>query len=104
MVRTKESRLTRQEIQSKLKTHKRELHQKFGVRRIGLFGSYARDEASQLSDIDFVVDLENPDLFMMSSLQRYLKDLLHVEVDVVRYRDKMNPVLKKRIEQDVHYV
>ncbi|MCF7804232.1 MAG: nucleotidyltransferase family protein [Candidatus Marinimicrobia bacterium] len=92
------------DIRKILQEHKDELYQKFGVTHVGLFGSYAREEATPASDIDIVVEIENPDLFIMAALKTYLEELLKREVDVVRLRHHMNPSLKTRIEHEAVYV
>jgi predicted nucleotidyltransferase len=83
----------------------RELKQnEFGIVRIGVFGSVARDEMADASDVDVVVELDQPDLLALVGIKQELEELLHQPVDVVRYRDKMNPFLKRRIEQEAVYV
>lgn len=47
--------MTKEDILDFLKTHKQELQSKYNVEQIGLFGSYARDEATPTSDIDIFV-------------------------------------------------
>ena len=76
----------------------------FGILRIGIFGSVARDEMVDTSDVDVVVELARPDLLVMVGIKQELEELLNPKVDVVRYRAQMNPFLKRRIEQDVVYV
>lgn len=83
----------------------RELKQnEFGIVRIGVFGSVARDEITNASDVDVVVELAQPDLLTLVGIKQELEGLLHQPVDVVRYRDQMNPSLKRRIEQEAVYV
>ena len=83
----------------------RELKQnEFGIVRISVFGSVARDEMADASDVDVVVELDRPDLLALVGIKQELEELLHQPVDVVRYRDKMNPFLKRRIEQEAVYV
>ena len=84
--------------------HKQELKDKFGVEKIGLFGSYARGEEKDDSDIDFVVELSKPDLFCLIGVKFFLQDILNSKVDIVRYREKMNEFLRKRILSDAIYV
>ncbi|MBC7225628.1 MAG: nucleotidyltransferase family protein [Thermoflexales bacterium] len=74
--------------------------QKFGITRIGIFGSWARGEATDESDVDVVVELERPDLLLLVGIKQELEELLQRPVDVVRYRERMNPLLKKRIDQE----
>ncbi|MDP2301548.1 MAG: nucleotidyltransferase domain-containing protein [Ignavibacteria bacterium] len=92
------------DIQSLLYKHKAELNTIFGVSNIGLFGSFARNEGTDKSDIDIAVELDSPDLFLLSALKIYLESLLRREVDVVRIRKNMNQFLKKRISDDILYV
>ena len=84
--------------------HKEELKNRFGVEKIGLFGSYARDEETKNSDIDFVVELSKPDLFLLVAVKNFLSEILDAEVDIVRYRERMNNLLRKRIQSDAIYV
>ncbi|MBK8946945.1 MAG: nucleotidyltransferase family protein [Ignavibacteriae bacterium] len=84
--------------------HKKELSANYGVNRIGLFGSYARNEQYENSDIDIVIEIKNPDLFLLVSIKNYLQDLLQKKVDIVRYRERMNEGLKRRILRDAIYV
>ena len=84
--------------------HKQELKNRFGVEKIGLFGSYARDEETKNSDIDFVVELSKPDLFLLVAVKNFLSEILDAEVDIVRYRERMNNLLRKRIQSEAIYV
>jgi predicted nucleotidyltransferase len=76
----------------------------FGITRIGIFGSLARGEATDASDVDVVVELERPDLLLLVGIKQELEELLQRPVDVVRYRERMNPLLKKRIDREAVYV
>jgi len=76
----------------------------FGIVRIGVFGSIARDEITSASDVDIVVELDHPDLFALVGIKQELEELLHRPVDVVRYRKRMNAYLKRQIEQEAVYV
>lgn len=80
------------------------LSEKYGVTRIGIFGSVARDDASEQSDVDIVYEMSRPNLFTVVHLKNELERALHCPVDLVRYRERMNPLLKKRIERDGVYV
>ncbi len=75
-----------------------------GITRIGIFGSLARGEATDASDVDVVVELERPDLLLLVGIKQELEELLQRPVDVVRYREQMNPLLKKRIDREAIYV
>jgi predicted nucleotidyltransferase len=75
-----------------------------GIIRIGVFGSVAREENTDTSDVDVVVELSRPDLLALIGIKQELEELLHRPVDVVRYRERMNAYLKRRIEQEAVYV
>jgi uncharacterized protein len=96
-------KIDRSEILERLRTLKPELAERYAIDRIGLFGSIARNEARPTSDIDVVVYMP-PDLLKRVRLKAELENLFGREVDVIRYRDSMNPYLKTRIDREVIYV
>ncbi|HQR36278.1 MAG TPA: nucleotidyltransferase domain-containing protein [Blastocatellia bacterium] len=96
--------LRRNEVLDVLRHEKSELANRYGVITLGVFGSVARDEAREESDVDVVVTMERPDLFAMVHIKEELEAALHRKVDIIQYRDKMNPFLKKRIDQEAVYV
>ena len=77
---------------------------KYEIVRIGFFGSAARGSMNEESDIDIVVELERPDLFNLIGIKQDLEEQFDRPVDIVRYREKMNDFLKKRIDQEAVYV
>jgi len=86
-----------------LRQFKDENHKKYSIVSIGIFGSAARDSLKDQSDVDVVVELENPDLFNLIGIKQELEERFHCSVDVVRYRDKMNGFLKHKIDQEAVY-
>ena len=71
-------------IRQKLAAHKLVLTEKYGVKEIGIFGSYVRGEEKQKSDVDVLVDLtESISLLDFIHLENELCDLLGVKVDLV---------------------
>jgi hypothetical protein len=96
--------MNKEEIIDFLSAHKTEFKQDFGLVKLGLFGSYARGENFEDSDIDIVVELKKPDLFYLIGIKQTVEDALGARVDVVRLRDKMNKSLRYRIERDAIYV
>ena len=94
--------MTKDDVLEYLKEHYQEFHDKYNVKKIGLFGSYARDEATKESDIDIFVQM-HPKLLDMIAIKQLIEEDLHKKVDIVRVRDKMNPYLKKRILRDGIY-
>jgi len=91
------------DVIEKLRHLKPELEKRYGVTRIGIFGSVARNEAHSGSDIDIVVDMA-PDLLKRVSLKAELESLFGKRVDVIRYWHGMNNYLKVRIDQEAIYV
>lgn len=96
--------MNREEVLSYLSEKKPEFEEKYGVERIGLFGSYAVGEYTEQSDIDIVVELKKPDLLTLIGIKQSLEEKLGKKVDIVRYRERMNSSLKKRIHKDALYV
>jgi predicted nucleotidyltransferase len=87
-----------------LRSHKEEMHEKFGLVKIGLFGSYVREEAREDSDIDLVVELESQNMFRsFFGLKSYLEEHLHKEIDMGTERS-LKPIARKYIEREVEYV
>jgi predicted nucleotidyltransferase len=74
----------------------------FGVRRLGLFGSFGRDEATPSSDIDFIVQLEVKTFDAYMELKFFLEDLFGRGVDLV-LDDAIKPRLRPYIEKEVVY-
>jgi predicted nucleotidyltransferase len=87
-----------------LKSHKTDLASNYGLLKLGVFGSVARNEAKKGSDIDIVVETQVPDLLRMVNLKEDIEKILHSKVDLIRYRSRMNALLKKRIDKEAHYV
>ena len=102
-MKTKESKSIR-EIQKILINHKQELREKYGVREIGIFGSYIRNENRKDSDIDILVEIEKPmGFFKFIRLERYLSELLGAKVDLVT-KKALKPHIGQRILAEVIYV
>ncbi|MCL2435696.1 MAG: nucleotidyltransferase family protein [Lentimicrobiaceae bacterium] len=87
-----------------LRERKQEYAKKYGVTRMGIFGSVARGEQTKNSDVDICIEAPPMGLFALSGLNLTLEELLGVPVDVVRMHKNMNPRFKERIERDIIYV
>lgn len=92
------------EILQLLKAYKEKAVSRYGIIRLGIFGSYAKGEATEESDIDIVIELQTPDIFSMVHIREELEELLGKRVDIVRRRNKMNPYLRKHIDKEAIYV
>jgi len=93
----------KKEIIEILRDYKKEYAEQYNILNIGLFGSVARDESRDESDIDVVLHILQPDLFTLAGIKQELEERLHCPVDIVTYRDHMNQFLKKRIDQEAVY-
>ena len=96
--------MRREEIISFLRDFKNRHGDRYGIISLGVFGSVARDEMRDDSDVDICVKTRTPDPFMIVHIKKDMESLLHRHVDIVRLRDTMNPFLKKRIDEEGIYV
>jgi uncharacterized protein len=94
----------RETVLQELRKLKPDLEKQYGVTKIGIFGSFARDEIREDSDVDVVVEMKEPDLFYMVHIKEVLEKRFKIPVDVIRYRDMMNKYLKARIDREAVYV
>ncbi len=89
--------LNREAIVSTLQSHLPSLRATYGVRSLALFGSYARNEQCESSDVDLLVEFDEvPGLFGFVRLERELSELLGAHVDLVM-RDALKPRIRHRI-------
>lgn len=76
---------------------------KYGVKRLALFGSIARGESTDSSDVDLLVEFGEPDKAPAKrffGLLHYLEDSLGCAVDLMTVAGLRNPYFKKRVEQE----
>jgi predicted nucleotidyltransferase len=92
---------TRSEVLKALEEHAATLR-KLGVRRLGLFGSVARDEAGPASDLDFVVALDERTFDRYMDLKLFLEELFGCRVDLV-LADSIKPRLRSAILRETVY-
>ena len=94
---------TLDELKSILGEHKEELLQKYKVREIGIFGSYVRGEQKRTSDLDILVEFEQPIGLEFVELAEFLEHTLGVKIDLVS-KGAIKPNRWKYIEEDLIYV
>jgi len=92
---------TREAVLQQLEDN-RDIIRSFGVKRLGLFGSCARGEATQSSDLDFVVELEHETFDAYMNLKEFLEELFHCPVDLVLI-DAIKPRLRETILGEAIY-
>lgn len=94
-----------EQIKKIIKENKDFLREQYGVKEIGIFGSYARDEQQKVSDIDIVVEFERPIGLKFFELADFLEKLLDVKVDLFTPDAlKQKLMLWKSVEEDLIYV
>ena len=96
--------MTKKKILDYLSAHKDRFQKLYHVNSIGIFGSYAIDEATPNSDIDIVVDLKKSTMFGLVGIKEEIEEYFYIPVDIVQIRDRMNELLKERIEKEAIYV
>lgn len=85
-----------------LRTAAPEIEKKFGVRKIGIFGSAARGEAGPASDIDVLVELEDPTFDRYMDLKFFLEDLFGRPCDLV-LEDSLKQGVRSQALREVLY-
>ena len=94
--------LDRAQTIEKLKSTRQYLSEHYGVSSMLLFGSVARNEQKEGSDVDVCVEMK-PNLFKQAGVKVYLQELLGCSlgcsVDVVRMRESMNQLFKQQIQK-----
>jgi len=86
-----------------LRSHKKEFTDKYDIEQIALFGSFARGDNREDSDIDIFVKMK-PDLFKMVEMKEQIEEDLQKRVDVIREHKNIKPLLLKMIQKDIIYV
>jgi predicted nucleotidyltransferase len=94
--------MKREHVEKILKDQKDFLIQKYFVSKIGLFGSYAREEQTETSDIDILVEFTRPVGFEFIELKDYLESLFNKSVDLVT-ANALKPYMKQEILSEVQF-
>ena len=97
-------RSTRQDLLSSLKKLKGEVTRKYSVKTIGVFGSVARNEETEQSDVDLQVEFSKPVGFVtFMRLENFLSERLGKRVDLVT-SDSLKPVIRQDVLAEIIYV
>ena len=95
--------MKQKDVLNLLSSHKGELHRQFNVRSLAIFGSVARDEASDASDVDLLVEFDGPmGYFGLIALQERLEQLLQCPVDVGTAQSLKPRIRAKVLEESVY--
>lgn len=92
--------MTRDEVLTTLRKHLPELQKKYPIASLELFGSYARNEQTPTSDMDFLVEFKEPVGIEFVDLLIELEAILGVEVDLIS-KKTLRPSLKSYVEPDL---
>ncbi|MDE5711129.1 nucleotidyltransferase family protein [Bacteroides sp.] len=95
---------TTDEIIAILRKFKDEFGEKYGIEKLGLFGSAVRGEQKEDSDVDVCVQLQTPDYFTRMEIKEFLEQRLEVKVDVVSLSAMMRTLFRNHIEKDAIYI
>lgn len=95
--------LSKNEIINLIKAEKSFLKENFGVLNIGLFGSYAKDQQTSDSDIDFLVEFEKPRFDWIAGLNIYMEKKFDRKIEIIRKRTLNKSRFFERIEQEIIY-
>lgn len=92
------------ELRQILSLQKQSLCENYQITEIGIFGSYARGEETEASDIDILVDYETaPTFIMLVELKDYLSQLFELKVDIVT-KNGLKPRIRERVLAEAIYI
>jgi predicted nucleotidyltransferase len=94
---------TTNECMELLKTYKKENVNKYGIERIGIFGSFARGEQNDASDLDVYFESDIISFFQMGSLLYDLENLLGVKIDLIHKHKRLRAEFLNTIKRDIIY-
>lgn len=95
--------MVKNEILQKLTEHKEYIQNNYGVEKIGLFGSYAKDMQNENSDIDIYVEFKNKTFRNLAGLWVYLEELYHKKIDLVYKHKRSKGAIFESIQKEVIY-
>lgn len=96
--------VSKREIIRLLKKFKRESASKYGIKTLGIFGSFARDQQDEASDLDIFVTLQESDFFTLEKIKEELEMLIAFKIDIVNFRDSLRESFKQNILRDAIYI
>ena len=94
---------TTNEYLTKIRQFKQQCAEKYGIISIGIFGSVARGEQHEGSDLDVFVELKEPDPIVMFDIKDELENICNCKIDLLRLRKNLRSLISQRIEKDGIY-
>lgn len=95
---------TTQEIVDRLRAYKEKFADKYGIEQLGLFGSVARGEQDEKSDIGVIIKLRRPSCFTCFGIQEELRKLFHRKVDLITLHENMFHSFRQNLDRDAIYI
>lgn len=96
---------TRAEIIELLKKFKQTSALKYGICSLGIFGSFARGQQDENSDLDILVKLQRADFFTIEKIREELEQLTNIEkIDIINYKESLRDSFKQNILKDAVYI
>lgn len=96
--------ISTKEIIAILKKFKAESASKYGITSLGLFGSFARNQQKETSDVDVFVTLKESDFFVLERIKEELETMIQFPIDIVNFRESLRNSLKQNILNDAIYI
>ena len=88
------------EVMNILRNYKKKMSSHYGILRLGIFGSVARGEQTEDSDLDVFVELQIPNPYILGDIKEDLEHMTGYKIDLIRLRDNLNKLLLQNIERD----
>lgn len=88
------------EIINILCSYKEKMSSQYGILRLGIFGSVARGEQTEDSDLDIFVELKTPNPYILGDIKEDLEQMTGCKIDLIRLRNNLNKLLLQNIERD----
>jgi len=96
---------TLDEVRAILAKHRQFLQERYGVQDLAIFGSYAREEQTPLSDVDILVQVQRPIGLKFFELWDYLEQILGLRIDLLTPEAlQQKPALWKSVQEDLIHV
>lgn len=95
---------TTEEVINLLREFKRTSGEKYGIEKLALFGSVARGEQREDSDIDVCVKFKKTTFRLYMALQEDLERLFGIKVDLLTIHSNMRDLFKSNLERDAIYI
>ncbi|MDD3856365.1 nucleotidyltransferase family protein [Sulfurimonas sp.] len=86
-----------------LHDHKDELHRDYHVEKIGIFGSYAKHQEKESSDIDFFVEFSQKSYRNLTRLYDYFEKAFGKKIDIITENKNMRPSIRREIQSSIIY-